>query len=219
MAFSKIAKEYTIMPQLENEITQTRAWGLWKIEASEEDLKLSGGFAETIPAEIVHPEKRAEFFAVRALLHNLLQQLNLTYQGLTKDTFGKPSLRNYPHQVSLSHSYPYVTAIVDEHKPVGIDLEHFKPKLLRIAQRMFSQTEQADAGDNLIKNCIYWSAKEAMIKVYGKKDLVFAEHLLIEPFVLKQKGNLSGRIIANQKETIVSLKYTQYTDFVIVCSV
>lgn len=206
------------MPQLETDITKTRVWGLWKIEESEEELnRLSG--EEIIPAEITHPEKRCEFLAARALVRNLVEQLKLSYHGLTKDIYGKPLLRSHPHHISLSHSYPYVTAIIDTEKAVGIDLEHFKSKLLRIAPRMFSPSELKDAGNNLIKNSIYWSAKEAMMKVYGKKDLVFAENLLVEPFNLELSGILTGHIITPEKETTLSLHYKQYPDFVIVYNV
>ncbi|MBX2969688.1 MAG: 4'-phosphopantetheinyl transferase superfamily protein [Cyclobacteriaceae bacterium] len=204
------------MPQLETDITKTRAWGLWKIEESQEELNRLSGGGEIIPAEITHPEKRCEFLAARKLMRNLVEHLNLSYQGLTKDVYGKPLLHGYPHHISLSHSYPYVTAIIDTEKPVGIDLEHFKSKLLRIAPRIFSSLELKDAGNNLIKNSIYWSAKEAMMKVYGKKDLVFSENLLVEPFKLESTGTLTGHIITPEKETTLSLYYKQYRDFVIV---
>jgi 4'-phosphopantetheinyl transferase EntD len=207
------------MPQLETDITKTRVWGLWKIEESEEELNLLSGGGEIIPAEITHPEKRCEFLAARKLVRNLVEQLNLSYKGLTKDAYGKPLLQDFPHHISLSHSYPYVTAIIDAEKSVGIDLEHFKSKLLRIAPRMFSPSELKDAGNSVEKNCVYWSAKEAMMKVYGKKDLVFSENLLVDPFELESTGVLTGHIITPEKETTLSLHYKQYPDFVIVYNV
>lgn len=203
------------MPGLETHITETRAWGLWKIEEPEAELNRITKGRETVPIEITHPEKRAEFLAARGLVRNLADQLNLKYEGLTKDTYGKPLLQGYSYHLSLSHSYPYVTAIIDKEKPVGIDLEHFKSKLLRIAPRIFSPSELKDAGDSVEKNCVYWSAKEAMLKVYGKKDLVFSENLLVNPFRLEPTGILTGHIITTEKETL-SLYYKQYHDFVIV---
>jgi len=206
------------MPQLETDISKTRAWGLWKIEELEPELIRITDGREKIPTEITHAEKRAEFLAARRLVKNLADQLNLNYQGLTKDDFGKPLLRGYPHHVSLSHSYPYVTAIIDIEKPVGIDLEHFKSKLLRIAPRMFSTTELKDAGDSVQKNCVYWSAKEALMKVYGKKDLVFSENLLVEPFTLESSGTLTGHIYVNDAKTTLALAYKLYSNFTIVYS-
>jgi hypothetical protein len=84
---------------------------------------------------------------------------------------------------------------------------------------MFSPLELKDAGNSVEKNCVYWSAKEALMKVYGKKDLVFSENLLVEPFSLESAGILTGRIITPEKETTLSLHYKQYPDFVIVYNV
>jgi phosphopantetheinyl transferase (holo-ACP synthase) len=122
----------------------------------------------------------------------------------------------HPYHLSLSHSYPYVATLVDKNISVGIDLEQPKHKLLRIAPRIFTPTEQTDAGQDVVKLCVYWCAKEALIKVYGQKDLVFSENLIIEPFTLKATGNLSGRIIVGDSERVIPLQYIVYPNFVLV---
>ena len=203
------------MPLLEKEVTATRAWGLWKIEETEVSLHQLVE-SESIPGEITHPEKRLEFLAVRALVKNLLLEWGLGFEGLTKNQYGKPFIKNSSHHVSLSHSYPFVTAILDTEKNVGIDLEHSKAKLLNIVPRMLHATELTDAESDITKLCVYWCAKEAMLKVYGKKDLIFAENLLVKPFILQEKGNLVGRIIVKGSETTLSLHYQLFKDFAIV---
>jgi 4'-phosphopantetheinyl transferase len=124
--------------------------------------------------------------------------------------------KNNPYQLSLSHSYPYVGALIDKNKSVGIDVEQIKSKLLKIAPRVLHPTELKDAGDNEIKHCIYWCAKEALVKIYGKKDLVFAENLIIKPFTLQNQGNISGRIIVNSTETTIPLYYEVHNGFTVV---
>lgn len=203
------------MPIVEQTITPDRAWGLWKIEETEAWLK-DGKLGSPIPEGITHPLKRLEFFAGRKLVLELSGALGLEFFGITKDEHGKPSLRNHPHEISLSHSYPYVTALIDKHKPVGIDLEQIKPKLLKIAARILHPDEFRDAGDNPVKHCIYWCAKEALLKVYGKKNLTFAENLLIGAFSLENSGLLTGRIIVGHTETEVVLQYRVMDDFVLV---
>jgi len=205
------------MPLFDKEVTATRAWGLWKIEETEGSLHQLCE-SEPIPKEITHPEKRLEFLAVRVLVKNLLLEWGLGFQGLTKNQYGKPFLKNSSHHISLSHSYPFVTAILDTEKTVGIDLEHSKAKLLNIAPRMLHATELNDASSDITKLCVYWCAKEAMLKVYGKKDLIFAENLLINPFVLKEEGDLVGRIIVEDSEARLSLHYRLFRDFAIVYS-
>lgn len=193
------------------------AWALWKIEEDEPTLALTVAPFETVPSSISNPNKRLEFLAGRTLIKELARSFGLGFQGLTKDVFGKPFLKNHAYQISLSHSYPYVAAAIHRSQSVGIDLEQPKQKLLRIAPRVLHPEELKDAGDDIVKHCIYWCAKEAMVKIHGKKDLVFAENLLIEPFTQEKQGELTGRIIVNTtSETTVILSYFVYDNFVVV---
>jgi 4'-phosphopantetheinyl transferase len=204
------------MPILEQEITPGRLWGLWKIEETEAWLSQDVKQVETIPDTITHLLKRLEFFAGRKLTQELLRAVDLDFFGISKDEYGKPSLKNHPHEISLSHSYPYVTVLIDKHKPVGIDLEQVKPKLLKIAARVLHAEEYRDAGNNPTKHCVYWCAKEALLKVYGKKNLTFAENLRVGPFSLENEGKLTGRIIVGGIETTLTLQYRIMNDFVMV---
>jgi 4'-phosphopantetheinyl transferase len=112
-----------------------------------------------------------------------------------------------------------VAALTDIRKSVGIDLEQIKKKLLKIGPRVLHPAELEDAGENEIKHCLYWCAKEALVKVYGKKDLIFSEHLLIEPFKLETTGQLSGKIIVSGSETKVPLQYFVFGSFAVVLNV
>ncbi|HEY0652853.1 MAG TPA: 4'-phosphopantetheinyl transferase superfamily protein [Chryseosolibacter sp.] len=191
-------------------------WALWRLAEGEDDLKALVPNLEPIPDQITNPQKRLEFIGARVLVAELLKQWGHHFYGLTKDEFGKPYPKNYPYQISLSHSYPYVAAIIQKHGPVGIDLEQPKPKLLRVASRVLHTEEFRDASDNIVKHCIYWSAKEALVKIHGKKDLVFAEHIRISPFSLEKTGYLTGRLIVNTNETTVPLQYFVEDNFVVV---
>ena len=159
-----------------------------------------------------------EWQAGRALVKILMERQGLAFNGVTKDEFGKPFPIGCRYQLALSHSYPYVAALLDKDRPVGIDIEQPKSKLLRIAPRILDKNEMENAGDNLIKHCIYWCAKETLIKVHGKKDLTLTEHLKISPFQLSQEGNIIGRIIVDKKEDIIPLAYSVEDSFVMVLS-
>ncbi len=106
---------------------------------------------------------------------SLSNHLGFRYFVVKKDAFGKPFLEKYPHHLSLSHSFPYVAAQLNYDQPVGIDLEQPKAKILKIAPRIFSPIELADAGTDVIKHTVYWCAKEAMYKIHGKGNLHFFE--------------------------------------------
>lgn len=192
-------------------------WGFWRV-AEDEALLNEVVAVETVPADIVNPLKRLEFLAGRALIRSLLQLWDLPYHGLIKDAFGKPFLNNSGIHISLSHSYPYVAAVVHRHRNVGIDLEQPKEKLLKVAPRILAADELKDAGDNVVKHCVYWCAKETLIKIHGKKDLVLSKNLLVAPFPLRESGQLIGRIIANDRETAIPLEYYVYDNFVVAVS-
>ncbi len=189
--------------------------GLWKITEDEQWLQHQAA-PETASPTLSNPLKRLEFLAARVLLRELLKRWGLQYQGITKDAYGKPFLTGHRINMSLSHSYPYVAAIIHRGKTVGIDLEQPKDKLLRIAPRILSAEELANAGDNIIKHCVFWCAKETLVKIHGKKDLTFARNLLVSPFSLGEKGHLIGRILADNIETAIPLEYEVSKGFVMV---
>ncbi len=195
---------------------ETCTWALWKIVESESQLAIELDPHENVPEQITNAQKRLEYLAGRILLKKLLELWQEEFRGLSKDEFGKPHLIRHSYPISLTHSYPYVAAVIDPSRPVGIDLEQPKEKLLRVAPRVLHLEERADAGTDIIKHCIYWCAKEALIKIHGKKDLVLAENLRIRPFSMQKQGELIGRIIVNTSETAIPLKYVVFADYVVV---
>ena len=58
--------------------------------------------------------------------------------------------------------------------------------------------------------------KESLVKLYGKKDLIFAENMFIEPFQRADEGDIMGKIIIGGSETMIPLHYIVYTNFVLV---
>lgn len=193
-------------------------WALWNITESEDALATMAQ-PEVCPNDIHRTSKRLEWLAGRILLKRLLANSGLMYHGLRKDAFGKPFLDGYPHPISLSHSYPYVAAQIDLQKEVGIDVEQPKDKLLRIAHRVLDATEEADAGKDITKNCVYWCAKETLYKIYGQRGLTFSKHLRIQPFTLRRYGPLVGKISAPGKESLINLGYWVENDFVLVYTI
>jgi 4'-phosphopantetheinyl transferase len=204
------------MPLQKIENNQGNPWALWRIEEDETTFRAELDGVEMIPEVISQPHKRLEWFAGRLLVKSLMEQVGLTFRGIVKDEFGKPFPAESSWQLSLSHSYPYVAAYLNHHHAVGIDLQHPKDKLLRIAPRILDPEELATAGQDIIKHCVIWCAKEVLIKVHGKKDLIFAKNLKISPFSMNSRGNLFGRIIVNQDVTVVPLYYEVHPAFTIV---
>jgi phosphopantetheinyl transferase len=207
------------MPLEKIECMHDRAWGLWKITESEEALLNLVNGVERIESQLSHPLKRLEFVTGRVLAKVLLEELGYTFNGVAKDAYGKPFYKSSNVHLSLSHSFPYVAALADTSKSVGIDVEQVKPKLQRVAPRILHPSELLHANNDATKLCVYWCAKETLVKVHGKKDLVFSEDLIIDSFHLEKQGFINGKIIANGNESLIPLWYQVYTDFVIVFNV
>jgi len=192
-------------------------WGIWEINEKEEDLLHGLVPFENIPENLKHPQKRLEFLASRYLIRDLLKTLGKTYSGLSKNEFGKPFLSgNLPYAISLSHSYPYVTSLIHPGENLGIDLEQPHKKLFKVAPRVFSTREINDGNQDLVKLCIYWCAKESLIKWHGKKNLVLAEDLFIDSFSLQNSGKIIGHIFAEGVHQEVQLHYEVNPQFVLV---
>jgi 4'-phosphopantetheinyl transferase len=186
---------------------------IWKIDESEADLAFHA--QEQCPEEIISSQKRLEWLAGRNVITALTEKMDLNYNGLHKNEFGKPFLKGLSIEVSLTHSYPYVAAQLSLHKPVGIDLEQPKEKLLAIAARVLSPEELKDAGTDIVKHCVYWCSKEALYKIDGKKGLHFSNQLNIQPFTLQKNGSLQGTITRHVKQ-LIDLMYLVEPEFVLV---
>lgn len=204
------------MPLEKIVVEADRAWALWRITEDETTLNLELGEVEGAPESLKNSQKRLEWLAGRVATKEVMKSLNVSFQGITKNEFGKPFPKMSDLHLSLSHSFPYAAALVDRNSPVGIDLEQPKEKLLKIAPRIHHADEMHDLGTDLVKHCVYWCAKESMIKLHGRKDLIFAENMFIQPFQRKEEGNITGKFIIGDSESVVSLKYVVYPSFVMV---
>lgn len=205
------------MPLIDLNGVNTGKIALWHI--TEDESFLADQLKPvSCPGEIISPQKRVEWLSGRLLIRYLTDAMGLTYQGIVKDRFGKPFLKNLDHHISLSHSYPYVAAQIHPSHSVGIDIEQPKEKLLRVAPRILNAVELENAGSDITKHCIYWSAKEALYKIYGKRGLLFTNNLSIEPFDLEETGYLKGCIKTEDNSMLAELQYIVHKDYVLVYS-
>ena len=115
-----------------------------------------------------------QWLASRVLAGQLLRELTDAPTPLENDLNGRPYFSGLPaFGVSLSHSGEWVAAVVARGAAaVGTDIELIRPKAQRLARRFLSETEQADAGNDAAKHCLYWSAKETLYKLHSRRGLV-----------------------------------------------
>ena len=178
---------------------------IWKIEESLADLTKGIELTE-------QSKKRVD--AMKSILHQqgfmsirqLLKQAGYVDADVFYDEFGKPHLKD-KNYLSISHSFTFTAIIISEKKPVGIDVEKQRDKIVKIAHK-FTPIEEYNTIANhealVSKLTIVWGAKESLYKIYGKKKLQFLHHIYIEDFsfidtkttgVIKYKGYVSSHDI------------------------
>ena len=200
---------------LEKQYTNHSYIAVWHITESHDELQAllpSEILTDAELASIHHPQKQIEFFCSRLTIKYLADKLGIKYLGIKKDEYGKPYLVGSTWQFSLTHTAEYIAVVMHETQALGIDMEQPSEKLLRIAHKYLSETEKNDADNDLDKLCIYWSAKEALYKLYGKRKVIFIDNLLISPF-RKDQQIIKGRLRINgidEQYTLIVEKIVQY---------
>jgi len=179
-------------------INESSYVGMWRVDEElgwflgQVDLKL-----EEVDSfeKISNHYKKLEWLSTRTLMKSLTAKIDVEYPGIVKDDHGKPFLRDHSHPISVTHSFPYVAAIVHKKKEVGIDLEKLKPeKILRIAPKFMSDKEFDFSDHNPRISTLIWCAKESLYKLHGRKFVIFKDDLEIEPFQLADNGELVGHV-------------------------
>jgi len=116
-------------------------------------------------------KRKAEFFFTR-----ILWQHFDAYQRIGYNENGKPFLSN--GHLSISHSKNIVAISYGKHKSVGVDVEHFNPKIKRIQRKFVSEKEakQLNIDNDQVLTTI-WSIKEAIYKMMGIPGLSFKNEM------------------------------------------
>lgn len=163
------------------------------------------GSEEIELAGIRHPAQRVEWLACRVAMQQLAKAQGISYVGLWKDQFGKPHLIDSPWHISLSHTGGWAAAVLHRSRPVGIDIEPIREQFGRVVPRVLSESEIMHAAGKPGRLAIYWCAKEALYKLYGKRELSFREHLHIEPFADGDQ-QLTGHVRLPDHETHLTIE-------------
>jgi 4'-phosphopantetheinyl transferase len=191
--------------------------GLWDIT---EDYNTLLSFVNLNEAEIStltnfkNPNRKLEFLSVRALLSNLLSnEVKIVY-----DKNGKPYEKDHLYKISISHSNTLTAVLLSKNRKVGIDLEFMNDRIYKIAHKFINKKEQITKtkSQKKIHLYIHWCAKEAIFKLFNRKNLSFKKEILIKPFVLKSKGKIEGIIETGKIIEELVLNYFIYNNYVIV---
>lgn len=186
---------------------------IWKIEEPFDELykNISLTGKNTIRLNNMKSElHRKGFLSIRQLLKIAgYEDTDVIY-----DEFGKPHLKNGKF-ISITHSFHFCGIIISEEKPVGIDIEKQRDKIVKIAHK-FTQIEEYRTlanHDALIgKLTIVWGAKESLYKIYGKKKLLFREHIYINDFSFFE-GKTLGEIRYENTTSSYTIFFVEFEGF------
>lgn len=198
------------MPLLyQKNVSPHQKLGLWRItESSDHLLNILGthssGFGRYL--QLVHEAGRQQWLAARLLLRELTGNRETC---VSYDEYNKPFVPHSALKISISHSYGLVAVITDDEMETGIDIEIIKPKIERIAEKFMSDEEMRmlDPQSRIEALYVHWCAKEALYKLYGKKELIFKENLSIRPFIYSGEGEIEGSIVCADHEGDYTLRY------------
>ncbi len=122
--------------------------------------------------EIKHEKRKQEFVATRILRHEIFGHQHIHYRN-----HGAPFIENEGF-ISISHTKNCVGIALNSVHEVGFDLEYERKNIDKIQHKFISKEEEIDFNCNsTLEVTKIWSAKEALYKLAGRKEIDFKTQL------------------------------------------
>jgi len=194
-----------------NNVSETIKVGVWKITETEDELSntfIDKGFEKKSTYQTKNKQRLKQWLATRILLREFFDKANIVY-----DDLGKPHVDN-DWNISISHSNEFVAIVLNNNSHCGIDIEKISPKVERIKNKFLNPLD-LEKITSLEHLTVYWGAKEALYKYYGKKEVLFIENLFITNFST-DKNDFSGSIELQNYSKELPMKWEKIEDFILV---
>ena len=148
--------------------------------------------------QFTNEKRKAEWMTIRYLLLKIHTEID----DIIYDAHGKPHFKNSSSQLSISHSHDMVAVSIHEKEACGIDIQLISDKIIRIKQKFLNTKEQSVTNNSVEELTIYWSCKEALFKVYGKKDAYLKDNMSVSRVQFNgTRGTAKGHIHINQHQS------------------
>ena len=198
-------------------LNESAILGVWKIEEDIKtllgmvvldngDKKKYKGFAST--------SRRLEFLSVRALLAELLgKDAKIVY-----NKNNKPFLKDGSRFISISHSHKLTAILCSTDEKVGIDLEYMSSNINAFAFKFLNRKEKVtkSSEDRKYHLYIHWCAKESLYKICDKEGISIKKNITIEPFEVRESGEIKGSVHTQKINETFDLFYSRYDNYAIV---
>lgn len=191
--------------------------GVWKIEEdlptllelvemNADDKKRYKVFRST--------SRKIEFLSVRALLSELLgKEAKIVY-----NKNNKPFIKDGSYFISITHSSKLTGILISKTERVGIDLEYMRSNINAVAFKFLNKKEKITRKWGLRTYNLYiiWCAKESIYKICDKEGINIVRDITIEPFEVKDSGEIKGSVKNDRIDDQFTLYYSKYDNYAIV---
>lgn len=185
---------------------------IWKIEESFEwlcdGIQLTSHCQNRVDSMKSDLHRRG-FMSIR----HLLAEEGYVDEDLFYDDNGKPHLKDGKH-ISITHSFTFSGIIISD-KPIGIDIEKQREKIMKIAHKFTPLKEYHTlANDEAIirKLTIVWGAKESIYKYMSIPGLLFLHHIYVEDFDFDMMTT-TAKVNYQGKEEKFNIHYLEFEGF------
>lgn len=163
-------------------------------------------------SSITNLNRKFEWLSIRQLLIDLGDEEDIYY-----DEHGKPHFTKGNAHLSISHSIDSIAVSMHSNSPHGIDLQHLTPKIKRIKKKFLRDEEiQMMDQESVEELSVYWSMKEALFKLYGKKDIFLKGNIRLNDLRKKEnKFSAHGEIINISNPISVEMEAILMEDYVL----
>jgi len=185
--------------------------GIWEITEPLEEIcskvKLSREERKIFSCLKSHARKH-QWLSYRMILPYLVKPKDMS--SIDYDNCGKPFLNNGVKHISVAHSGKFSALIASTKHSVGIDIEKIQPKIVHLTEKFMNNHEldQISSRHEIESLYLVWTSKEAIYKLYGKKDILFKDHINIFPFDFKGHGTIIGEINTPDFKKQLSIQYS-----------
>ncbi|WP_179343289.1 4'-phosphopantetheinyl transferase family protein [Winogradskyella ursingii] len=185
---------------------------IWKIDES---------FGDLFQPLDLKPESLERVNGMKSELHqcgflsvrHLLREFGYTDQDLFYDENGKPHLKDGKH-ISITHSFNF-SGVIISNAEVGIDIEKQRQKIGIIAKKFVDYEFDylnTRSEDYVRKLTVIWCVKESLYKLFATPGMLFKEHFLVIPFMLKDEETVAW-IDYNDRKYRYNTAYLEFEGF------
>ena len=185
---------------------------IWKIQESYQELAapvtLTSSNSERV-AGMKSEIHRRGFLSIR----HALALAGYSDTDLFYDPNGKPHLKDGKF-ISITHSFER-SGIVISNKPVGIDIEMERNKILKIAHKFTPIQEYRTLANEealIRKLSLVWCAKESLYKLYAQPGLSFLQHIIVDDFSL-ESDQTTASIVFNGIESRYQVYFMEFDGY------